>query len=42
MHAGTCILAVVASMALALVLPWCLAGVEPYAPGMMQHFDVAR
>jgi hypothetical protein len=44
MHARTGILAVVASacMPLALVLAWCLAGVEPYASGMMQHVDVAR
>jgi len=44
MHAGPGLLAVAASacMALALVLAWCLAGVEPYASGMMQHFDVAR
>jgi hypothetical protein len=44
MHAGTGILAIVASacMALALVLAWYLAAVEPYASGMMQHFDVAR
>ena len=43
-HAGTGILAVVASarMALALVLAWCLAGVEPHASGMMAHFDIVR
>jgi hypothetical protein len=29
-------------MALALVLAWCLAGVEPYASGTMAHFDVVR